>query len=222
MDFVKNLSKKHLLLIALLGGLIFNVVIGIIDVANWDNTIHLFISHLLGQKNVSYFDIDFIPTSLSVFEIIALFLAVGASFIILGEQEETNKKNTILANQPFVVPSRSIIFQPRMRPPKLLIGNIGSGPALFIRISFSPNEPDAPYNAILRFDQPHSFYLEKNDSEEDIEFDETHFYEFIARSKNASKLNRIELTEQINNLVGEEFLIYIHVNDILKRKIIFK
>lgn len=207
------------------------LIIGIIDITNFDNQLHYWISQMLGQKDILYFDINFIQTALSITEIVALFLTVYASFYILRKQLDASKRTTILANQPFIVSSESIIFEPHTSAvPRITIKNIGVGPALFVRISFVQKNPDNPENATLKAAEPHSFYLGKEDSYKNIEFDERLFYKFITGTDEGGQLgvdynkreSKNKLTELIKAKVNDDYYIYLHTSNILETNIVFK
>jgi len=216
--------------IFLLIAIILVVLLGIIDVNNIDNSFHHFILHLFKQKDILYFDVPFIQTVLSIFEIVGLFSAVFASFYILWEEEDVSKKNIRLSHHPFIQSSSIIKFEPHYHNPSIYIKNIGEGPSLFTRISFVNNNPDNPENATLTSDEPHSFYLGKGDIAEGIYFDDRLFYNFITNDKTAGSLqtdynNRQkynDLVTLIKNKHQKNFYIYIHCTDILGEPIIFK
>lgn len=206
------------------------LIIGIIDIKNLDNTLHYWISNIANQSNIYYFDLNFIPTVLSIIEITALFSAVFASFYILWRQRNDSQKNTFLANQPFIISSESIIFRPHYQSPKIDIENIGAGPALFVRISYTHKNPDRPENAILQADEPHSFYLKKGGLKENINFDERNFYRFVGRSNKAgqwstefnNRESEIKLTELIKTKENNVYHIYLHTLNILETPVTFK
>lgn len=222
--------KGNIFIVASFITLIAIFIIGIIDITNLDNRFHFWISQALGQKDILYFDINFVQSALSITEIVALFLTVYASFYILRKQLEASKRTTVLANQPFVISSESIIFEPHGTIPLITIKNIGVGPALFIRISFTHKNPDNSANATLKASEPHSFYLGKEDAYKNIEFDERLFYKFITGTDEGGQLgvdynkneSKNKLTELIKARVNGDFYIYLHTSNILETTIVFK
>lgn len=206
------------------------LLLGFVDVSNYDNLFHYWINNIFKQSNIYYFDLNFVPTALSFVEITALFSAVFASFYILWKQRDDSKKSTALVNQPFVISSESIIFQPHSRPPKISTRNIGVGPALFIRISYTHKNPDRPENATLQANEPHSFYLGKEGLKKDINFDERNFYRFVGRSNKAgqwstefnNRESEIKLTELIKTKENNVYHIYLHTLNILETPVTFK
>lgn len=199
---------------------------------DFDNEVHSWIHVLLGRQYFLYFDIVFIQTTLSLFEITGLFLAVFASFFILGEEQKATTKRIQLAHQPFIRPSSGVRFR-AYDDASIYIKNIGLGPALFVRVAFVESNPDNPENATLKSDQPHSQYLSANEESSELIFDPRLFYEFITGSKRGGELgqdrtnynNRLlrkELNDLIKAKVKKNFFIYIHSSDILGNQMIFK
>lgn len=208
------------------------LLFGIVDVVNFDDKLHSLIHQILGQKKILYFDLPFIQTTLSLFEIMGLFLAVFTSFYILREEQKDSKKRTELTYQPFIKPSTVIVFNAYDDDLSIELKNIGTGPALFTRVSFVKSKPDNPENATLKLDQPHSQYLSHNETSS-VLFDPRHFYSFITKTKRGGDLgsdstnyNNRSLRKELNDLikarVNQDFYIYIHSLDILGNQMIFK
>ncbi|MEK7517791.1 MAG: hypothetical protein AAB583_04535 [Patescibacteria group bacterium] len=209
------------------------LLLGIIDVINFDDQVHSWSHFILEQEKRFYFDLPFIQTTLSLFEIIALFSAVLAPFYILLEEQKDSKRRTELAYQPFVKASEVIYLSPYFSEPGLQIQNIGIGPALFVRIAFVETKPDNPENATLKSDQPHSQYLSSNEKTDKLLFDLRLFYKFITGTERGGELgsdssnyNNPSLRKELNDLIkakiGKNFFIYIHASDILGNKMIFE
>jgi len=209
------------------------LILGIIDVMNLDDRFHSFIYFLLRQKKQFYFDLPFVQTTLNLFEILGLLLAVFASFYILRKEQKHIKERTKLAYKPFIKPSTTIVFGSFTDNLGILMKNIGGGSALFVRVSFVESDPDNSENAILRSDQPHSEYLGSNEKSGEIFFDPRSFYKFITGTERGGELgsdrtnyNNQAFRKEQNNLikakVNQDFYIYIHLVDILGNPMTFK
>lgn len=225
--------NKKTLVIIFLDVFLAILLLGIVDVINLDNKLYSWINILLGRGDFTYFDFPFIQTTLSLFEIAALFSAVFTSFFILREEQKDSKKRTQLSNQPFLRTLSNITFHPYDDEIGTTVYNLGLGPALFIRISFVEFSPDNPENATLQYDQPHGEYLGSKEESSELIFDQRHFYKFITRTERGGELGsdrmnyndralRKELGDLIKAKVDQDFFIYIHSSDILGKQMIFK
>lgn len=225
--------NKRILVIAFFTIITVILSLGIIDVLNADNELYGWIRILLGQENFFYFDLPFIQTTLSLFEISGLFLAVFSSFFILHKEQIAAKKRVQLAHKPFIKTSARIVFKPYDNNLGIAIENIGLGPALFIRVAFVEFNPDNSENATLKSDQPHSQYLGPDEKSSELIFDPRLFYKFITGTDRGGDLgsdpnnyNNPPLKKELNDLikvkVGQHYLIYIHSSDILGNQMIFK
>ena len=213
--------------------ILFIFLFGIADVLNIDNRIHYLSHKRLGVETVLYYDISFDKTILETLQIVGFIIAFYVPFHILRSEQELSKKNIRLSNQPFISTVQHIVFEPYLKEPKFKFKNIGSGPALFIRISYVDSNPDKPENAIFHEREPHSYYLEAGGESESYRLDEPSFYNFVTKSdsrelvsdlvsKGSQSDARIELTGLIEKNIGEDFYIYVHMQSLLEEEIILK
>jgi hypothetical protein len=156
-------------------------------------------------------------------EAVALFLTAYLSYFILKKQSE-------LTNEPFITSSPLIKLRPNtFSPPSIILTNIGDGPALFVRVSFTEKDPDKPENALLEYNEPHSVDLGKNKSSEEILFDENKFYNYILGISDNGNLTSVgnsqggqELQKLLKNKENNDIYLYFHLKNILQNQIIFR
>lgn len=218
---------KNLILLINLASLL--LIVGLLDLINFDNSFYFFLNQVLRINEFAYYDISF----WKILEITGVFIATYIPFHILRKEQEANERKTKLEHKP-VFESSQIRFGLFSTNIKLDLQNIGSGPALFVRLSFIRNYVDKPTQPILRFNEPHSRDLAvMNTPSSKFFFDSGAFTRFITDSERGGELasnvenyNNINNRDELNNLlrskVGKTYFIYIHCLDVLGNKLIYK